>query len=209
MSARTGWIFAFLLVTACGDETAPDPTDDESSDEPEVPTGSKKDASVKRDASTKDAGRKQDAATASDDQDDTEDDTSDDEQDASADQEPADAGAVEPKDAGKQDAGKADAGKADAGRADAGSADAGGGAASCDTLTYDSFGKAFLTKYCVSCHGTTIAQAMVRLDTLPGVTAAKAQAKKEVSSGAMPPLGAKPTADEKTKFGSWIDCGPK
>jgi hypothetical protein len=199
MSRRFGWIFAAVLVVACGDETTPEQNDDQSSDETDDGSGSEKDASVKRDASTKDAGRK-DAAPPGDDED-AGGDTSDDdgEPDAGAGDEPEDAGSTP----------APDAGKADAGKADAGSSDAGGGTSSCDTLTYESFGKAFLSKYCVSCHGTTMAQKMVRLDTLPGVTTAKAKAKEEVASGAMPPLGAKPTADEKTKFGQWIDCGPK
>lgn len=115
---------------------------------------------------------------------------------------------------GSQDAAVHDAGsKADAGHTatDAGqtSKDA-GSANTCDTLTYDSFGKSFMDTYCVSCHGPANAQKNVHLDTLAGVTAAKSKVKSEVQSNAMPPLFQKaPSASERTQLQQWIDCGPK
>ena len=111
---------------------------------------------------------------------------------------------------GSDAAATADAGSsADASKpvVDAGKSDA--GASTCDTLTYDSFGQAFLMSYCVNCHGPTLAQKNIKLDTLAGVVAKKSQVKSEVSGSSMPPFGSKaPTAAERKQFGQWIDCGP-
>lgn len=83
-------------------------------------------------------------------------------------------------------------------------------AGSCDALTYASFGETFLSNYCVSCHGPTMAQKNIRLDSLAGLTAAKAKVKSEVSGGAMPPRGSKaPSSQERAELGQWINCGAK
>ena len=174
-----------LLILACacgGDDNPQSPDDDDTEDDGDDRSSSSRDAGTK-DASTKDAGKASDAGSS-------------------------DAGKAT--DAGSTDAGKVtDAGSTDAGKVtDAGKADAGGSA--CDTLTYDSFGKAFLTSYCTSCHVGAAAAKGVRLDSLAGVTAAKSKVKSEVSRSAMPPLGSKaPTSAERTQFGQRIDCGPK
>lgn len=118
--------------------------------------------------------------------------------------------APEPRDASVRDAGRAtsDAGST---RSDAGSTTQDAGAGSlCDTLTYTSFGQKFMTDYCVSCHGSTLAQKNIRLDTLAGVTASKSKVKSEVSKNAMPPFGSKaPSSAERTQLSQWITCGPK
>ncbi len=114
----------------------------------------------------------------------------------------ADSGAGWSADAGKSvDAGWVDAGK-DAGRGDASAS------ASCSELTYDAFGEEFLTNYCVSCHGPTVQKNNIRLDSLANVVQRKAGVKSAVLSGNMPQGTKKPTEEERTQFGQWIDCGP-
>ncbi|MET0340447.1 MAG: cytochrome c [Polyangiales bacterium] len=95
---------------------------------------------------------------------------------------------------------------ADAGAADAGKGDAGGGADACATLTYQTFGRQFLTNYCVSCHGSS---GGLSLTSLANVTRAKANVKSMVTSKSMPLGGKLPSDDERTRFAQWIDCGPK
>jgi len=91
-------------------------------------------------------------------------------------------------------------------RGDAGASDGGAGGA-CGALTYESFGKAFVASYCISCHGASSRQ--VKLDTLPAIQAAKAQVKRAaVTSKAMPEGGKQPTDEERAKLGQWLDCGP-
>jgi hypothetical protein len=84
------------------------------------------------------------------------------------------------------------------------SGDAGG---VCATLTYETFAKQFFSSYCVSCHGGTAPRAGFRLETLAQVQARKAGIKTQVTSGNMPQGNKKPTADERTKLGQWVDCG--
>jgi hypothetical protein len=107
-------------------------------------------------------------------------------------------------DAGRSDAGAADA-SADASRADAGTP---GADASTCTLTYANFGQQFLTTYCVGCHGATSPRANVRLDSLSGITARKAQAKAAVLNNIMPQGLNKPSDADRQRFGQWLDCGP-
>lgn len=109
------------------------------------------------------------------------------------------------------DAGAADAAStadaswsADAG-SDASSADSGGGAC---TLTYENFGRQFLSTYCVGCHGSVSPSAGVRLDSLAGITGRKAGAKAAVLNGAMPQGGTRPSNADRERFGEWLDCGP-
>lgn len=191
MSHRShpSWFLALsLLAVSCGDGSGPDlPTDMESDPSETASTG--------HDAGSKDAGR---AAT----------------HDAGSSHVTVDAGDPpigEPPavDAGHHDAG-AGAGKPDAGKTNPATPDAGGTGGACDSLTYDSFGQAFLAKYCVSCHGGFLPQSGVKLDSLSGVQASKSKAKSQVSSSSMPPRGsATPSAAERQQFGQWIDCGPK
>ena len=196
----TSLLFAALLAGSCVDNTgAGEPSDtDEAATEVE-PAATVRDSGTStkgHDAGSSSSGRATaDAASAPTP---TKDDTS------QAEDPP------EVVDAGKGVA-QADAGKADGGKADAGKADAGGGSASaCDSLTYASFGKGFLDKYCISCHAGARAQSGVALDTLAGVQSSKAKTKSEVANSSMPPLfQTAPSAAERTQFGMWIDCGPK
>lgn len=131
--------------------------------------------------------------------------------DATGDAGAKDAGAA--KDAGPKDGGatpsdagvRADAGARDAGK-DAAVGDAGGGAA-CAELTYETFGKQFLTKYCVSCHSGAAPRGGLALDTLAGLQARKSGVKTQVANGNMPQGSNKPSAEERTRLGQWIDCG--
>ncbi len=83
-----------------------------------------------------------------------------------------------------------------------------GGDAGCSDLSYDTFGKAFFDSYCVSCHGPTLAQQHVRLDSLSGFTSSKKKALSEVSSNGMPPRGATaPSSAERAMFREWVQCG--
>jgi len=96
--------------------------------------------------------------------------------------------------------------KTDGGR-DAGRADA--SAESCATLTYESFGRQFLTNYCVSCHGATNPREGIRLDSLNGAVMRKAGVKAQVLGGSMPQGNKLPSDADRMRFGQWIDCGPK
>jgi len=80
----------------------------------------------------------------------------------------------------------------------------------CDALTYESFGKEFLSTYCVSCHAA--GSLFGALDSLQGVVAAKSDARSRVSDMIMPPsllTDTLPSDEERTKFLKWLDCGPK
>ncbi|MDB4990520.1 MAG: hypothetical protein JWN04_5698 [Myxococcaceae bacterium] len=92
--------------------------------------------------------------------------------------------------------------------ADASVASADAGASSCSELTYDTFGEAFLSSYCVSCHGPTLAENRVRLDSLSNLSSNANKAKSEVASGSMPPRGASaPSSTERAMFSAWMACG--
>lgn len=105
------------------------------------------------------------------------------------------------------DAGSVDAGSVapDSGLArDAGASGDGGACA----LTYENFGKQFMTSYCVSCHAGAAAKHMVQLDTLAGVQKNKAQVKRQaVTTMAMPEGLTKPSSADRQKLGQWLDCG--
>jgi hypothetical protein len=212
MRIGTSLLMTAFLAVACGDDGSPSaPTD--SLDDNAAATAT--DAAVKMDAAAKDetVDRKDAAAAAAPNTPVDEDATVKAPSEASdAATSGGDAGSVGAGqiDASASDAGVSDASASDAGEMDAGKADAGSAGSTCDTLTYDSFGKTFMTTYCTSCHGSAMAQKNIRLDTLAGVTSAKNKVKAEVASSAMPPRGSKmPSAAERTDLGKWIDCGPK
>jgi hypothetical protein len=190
-----------LFMVACGGDPAAN-SPDEQSDDNATADHTSKDAGASKDAGKRDASSDDTSDDSSDNGDSTDDNSTDqpsDKPDASSASKPD---ASQASDAGS----RADAG--DAGKPSSGASDAGGSA--CDSLTYDNFGKMFLSTYCVSCHGPTIAQAKIKLDSLASVTTNKAKVKMEVSTSAMPPLGSKaPTSAERTKLGQFIDCGPK
>lgn len=84
----------------------------------------------------------------------------------------------------------------------------------CASLTYASFGEAFLDKYCATCHQGRAAPDGIDLSTLAGVAAHKreidAHAVKTPRSKPMPPpTSPQPTADERKKLGQWLTCGPR
>jgi cytochrome c5 len=114
---------------------------------------------------------------------------------------------------------------ADAGRLSAKDAGAGRDAglapsetASCETLTYASFGKTFVETYCTECHNAktpTMGLGGIVLDSLPMIVKNKMYLKKDVApraDGKLPkmPKGGNDqlTDEERTKFAAWIDCGP-
>ncbi len=77
-----------------------------------------------------------------------------------------------------------------------------------NTLSYESFGKAFMTSYCVACHTTGNASDGVNLSSLTLVRTHLNKVDAEVVSGAMPPKGSgSPTAEEKTNLAQWLACG--
>ena len=80
---------------------------------------------------------------------------------------------------------------------DAGAPDASSACAD-QSLTYASFGMAFLGTYCNRCHGFTqqIAQ------TSPGPLSSAAG-----TGTFMPPGTPKPSAQERTSFAAWLACG--
>ena len=83
------------------------------------------------------------------------------------------------------------------------------GADSCATLTYQSFGRQFLTDYCISCHGGAAPRGGFKLDTLAAVSSRKTGVKSQVLSGGMPMGNKKPSDSERARLGQWLDCGPK
>jgi hypothetical protein len=126
---------------------------------------------------------------------------------------PYDAGPVIAQfDAGGMTGPQPEAGASDAGNvlADAGpKSDAGGGDGGACALSYENFGKQFMTTYCISCHSGTAAKRMVQLDTLAGVVKNKTAVKRlAVTNTTMPEGTLKPAAADRQKLGQWLDCGP-
>ena len=92
---------------------------------------------------------------------------------------------------------------------------------SSSTLTYDNFGKKFMTDYCIRCHSSALvgavsrsdAPAGVNFDTLGGVTTNRVAIDAQAASGptathtAMPPDGGFPSTAERAKLGEWLACG--
>jgi cytochrome c5 len=88
----------------------------------------------------------------------------------------------------------------------------------CATLTYESFGKAFVGKFCIACHSGTMASSAlggVSLDSLPNIVKNKMYLKKVTAPRtdgieSRMPKGGNPdlTNQGRAKFGAWIDCGP-
>ena len=88
------------------------------------------------------------------------------------------------------------------------------------TLTYDGFGKTFMTNYCVRCHGSTVmgldrkgAPADHNFDDLASIKrfaahiddmAAAGPTKVNVMMPAEPPF---PSDPERSNLGEWLACG--
>ena len=86
-------------------------------------------------------------------------------------------------------------------------------AASCPddgtNLTYANFGQAFMSSYCVSCHGRTRVEHGVDLSTLARVKMWSAAVLHEAGTGtSMPPAGEPaPSTAERAKLAEWLACG--
>ena len=89
------------------------------------------------------------------------------------------------------------------------------------TLTYDSFGRNFMTKYCVGCHGSNVmgdarkgAPADHNFDTLASILRFADHIDERAAAGPnsvnteMPPADAteKPTEAERQQLGEWLAC---
>lgn len=89
------------------------------------------------------------------------------------------------------------------------------------TLTYESFGKPFMTKYCVECHDSMKVGPVARqgapsfhdFDTLFGIMAVSDHIDETTAAGpaavndGMPPAAPYPTLLERKQLGEWIACG--
>jgi hypothetical protein len=86
------------------------------------------------------------------------------------------------------------------------------------TLTYDSFGRDFMSKYCTKCHSSTAsdrhgAPADHNFDSLPFILAMAEHIDENAAAGpsstntTMPPEGEmKPSDEERQKLGQWLAC---
>jgi uncharacterized membrane protein len=88
------------------------------------------------------------------------------------------------------------------------------------TLTYDNFGKNFMTKYCTRCHSSELtgadrmgAPSFHDFDTIFGIRAVSNHIDETTAAGpavtnkGMPPDSPSPTLEERTQLGEWIACG--
>jgi cytochrome c5 len=89
-------------------------------------------------------------------------------------------------------------------------------------LTYDSFGKAFMDKYCIKCHSTELSGAARNgapadhdFNVYEGIIGVAMHIDEYAASGpdstnkTMPPAsdsGPKPTMEEREKLGEWLAC---
>lgn len=72
------------------------------------------------------------------------------------------------------------------------------------TLTYDNFGKQFMTDYCTECHSNYGTVTGIRKD-LVGIDETSA-AGPDATNTSMPPSAPYPTAAERMLLGEWIAC---
>ena len=95
------------------------------------------------------------------------------------------------------------------------------------TLTYDNFGSAFFTSYCLSCHSSSKsgearkdAPTDVNFDSLADIKMHSTQIDIEAAASPKrtntsmppgfdqsPPKGTYPSPDERMKLGEWLACG--
>jgi mono/diheme cytochrome c family protein len=89
------------------------------------------------------------------------------------------------------------------------------------TLTYDSFGEAFMARYCVRCHSSPLtgsarngAPSDHDFDTLEGLHATEPEHIDEQAAAgpdnvntAMPPGDPRPSEAERRELGEWVACG--
>jgi mono/diheme cytochrome c family protein len=88
--------------------------------------------------------------------------------------------------------------------------------ATCPTgsaLTYDTFGRAFLDRYCTACHGGTGTQPALSSLTLLRASATlvdeQAASGASTTNTAMPPSAPTPTMIERQQLGEWLACGAR
>jgi len=87
------------------------------------------------------------------------------------------------------------------------------------TLTWDSFGQAFMTRYCTRCHARTLtgadrqgAPSFHDFDTVFGVRAVRVHIDETSAAGpaavntSMPPDGERPSMAERLQLGEWLAC---
>lgn len=87
------------------------------------------------------------------------------------------------------------------------------------TLTYESFGKPFMEKYCTKCHASTLigdarqgAPLFHDFDSLEGILPVadhvdqKAAAGPAATNELMPAVDPKPTLEERKQLGEWLAC---
>jgi hypothetical protein len=88
------------------------------------------------------------------------------------------------------------------------------------TLTYESFGKQFMDKYCVRCHSSELETDVERMfappghdfDVYEGIIGVAEHVDQYAAAGpdtvntTMPPSGAKPTLEEREQLGEWLAC---
>ena len=101
----------------------------------------------------------------------------------------------------------------------AGAAPSGAVCPSGSTLTYDSFGKDFMTKYCTRCHSSAVTGEMRNgapsdhnFNTFAGIFVMADHIDEHAAAGPdavnteMPPSDPKPTEEERRKLGEWLAC---
>ncbi len=76
-------------------------------------------------------------------------------------------------------------------------------------LTYDNFGRGFMTRYCVYCHGGPNGYSSRALNTLESVRASRERifANAAGQNRAMPPGPDDPSPAERDKLAEWLVCG--
>jgi uncharacterized membrane protein len=88
------------------------------------------------------------------------------------------------------------------------------------SLTYESFGRAFMSSYCTGCHSSALAgearhgaPAYHDFDTLMGIRAVADHIDQMAGAGPaainvqMPPSGAGPSEKERRQLSEWLACG--
>lgn len=88
------------------------------------------------------------------------------------------------------------------------------------TLSYESFGRPFVEKYCTGCHASTLVGAARNgatpyhdFDSLEGIRVVAGHVDQMAGSGPdatntqMPPLEPRPSLEERQQLSEWLACG--